>query len=168
MTIGCKVQMVIGNEARTGTIVGLEKIGDGKQKHDDVVREPSISSYGDAKESREVEHFQVAIDDDGRDEVDEKNRKGKADDNKPKGKHAGKVIKKFPCTELRRRCVFESKGRMARVGLTEFVLYSTVAVSVLDVLDASAALSYEAPISGVACMSAMASICAGMYGIFGQ
>jgi hypothetical protein len=143
-TEGSKVRtMMIDGACRTGTII-------------EIIEIPETITSLSGSDVEIVHKVECVV------EIDEDARK------EPKGE-----TRRFTGDDLLRICVFESEGG-SKVGFTEWTLYSTVAVSVLDALDASATLAYEPPDesqygpSGLAYVSALASMFAGCYGIFGE
>jgi hypothetical protein len=67
---------------------------------------------------------------------------------------------------LRQYIVYEHQGG-ADIGVTSFILHSTVAMIVFDLLGVTATLAYETPISRDAVVSAVFSLVAGFYGMLG-
>jgi hypothetical protein len=68
---------------------------------------------------------------------------------------------------LRQYIVYEHQGG-ADIGVTSFILHSTVAMIVFDLLGVTATLAYETPISRDAVVSAIFSLGAGFYGMLGK
>jgi hypothetical protein len=68
---------------------------------------------------------------------------------------------------LRQYIIYEHKGG-TDVGVTSFILHSTVAMIVFDLLGVTATLAYETPISRDAVVSTIFSLGAGFYGMLGE
>ena len=63
--------------------------------------------------------------------------------------------------------IYEHQGG-ADIGVTSFILHSTVAMIVFDLLSVTATLAYETPISRDAVVSTIFSLGAGFYGMLGK
>jgi hypothetical protein len=68
---------------------------------------------------------------------------------------------------LKQYIIYEHEGG-ADIGVTSFILHSTVAMIVFDMLSVTATLAYETPISRDAVVSAIFSLIAGFYGMLGK
>jgi hypothetical protein len=68
---------------------------------------------------------------------------------------------------LRQYIIYEHKGGVD-IGVTSFILHSTVAMIVFDLLGVTATLTYETPISRDAVVSTIFSLGAGFYGMLGK
>jgi hypothetical protein len=68
---------------------------------------------------------------------------------------------------LKQYIIYEHEGG-ADIGVTSFILNSTVAMIVFDMLSVTATLAYETPVSRDAVVSAIFSLIAGFYGMLGK
>ena len=68
---------------------------------------------------------------------------------------------------LKQYIIYKHEGG-ADIGVTSFILHSTVAMIVFDILSVTATLAYETPISRDALVSSIFSLIAGFYGMLGK